>query len=480
MKHTPFFHRLLTGIIAVAVFFISCEKNDPDKDVTLTDPVITGVGMPNGPGTSANMGASGGSLTSADGKLTVSVPQGALSSNTVITIQPISNEGPLGVGTAYRVTPEDIRFNQPIQLIFHYDDALLNGTPEDFLWVITQAGDRSWNAMLKSSVNKTAKTVTVSTTHFSDWALGKFIELALSPSSKTLRRGESVQLQVAGFARSSHSDDDELAALIPLNTDNEALRPLTPIPSVESRLSEFRVKGWALNSASAPVSGSSGSLSASGLSATYKAPNSRPPANPVAVSVSLESADKEGRKSSHMLKSNISVVDTDMYLLLTVDGKTYEYYQYGYNGAVPPDPDNLSIANSGIDGNLLSITGAHIGNGSNLVSSFVLTVANPANGTKALNCLWGSGHDEAQFTSGQAVYDIGRDIRTKKPGSNCDVISKCANITITFTDYEHTFMGRVAGYFSGVLYEDKPGSADNCENPVEHKIEGEFWLTRAN
>jgi len=154
------------------------------------NPLITGVGVPDGVQTSATVGASGGTLTSSDGKLTVSIPAGALSANTLISIQPISNEGSLALGAAYRIGPENIKFNQPVKLIFHYDNQLLGGMPEDFLWIITQEDDRSWNALLKSAIDKTAKTVTVSTGHFSDWALGQFISLSLTPSSKTLKKGE--------------------------------------------------------------------------------------------------------------------------------------------------------------------------------------------------------------------------------------------------------------------------------------------------
>lgn len=483
MKKQFFLPKLLMGIIALvgALFPSSCEKDG--QDVIPTDPVITDVGVPSGAPISATIGSSGGTLTSSDRKLTVSIPPGALSANTLISIQPISNEGPQALGTAYRIGPESVKFNQPVKLIFHYDDQLLGGTPDDFLWIITQDDDRSWNALLKSAIDKSTKTVTVSTDHFSDWALGKFISLSLSPSSKTLKRGDSVKLQVSGFARDTHSGNDELAPLVPLSaTEGDVLTALTPIAAAEARWIDFRVKGWTLNGASAPVSGSSGSLTPSALSATYKAPNSRPSVNPVAVSVSLETSDKQGKKSSYLLNSKISVVHSDMYLLLTIDGNTYEYYQYGYNGSVPPDAENVSIANCGLTDNILSLAGAHVENGSNLVSSFTLSVKNPAKGTRQLNCLFANGEDEASFTWGAAQnqYTNFRYVRTKTAGGNCDVQDLCANVTVTFIEYENELMGRVAGYFSGVLYEDRPGFSDECKSPIAHTIEGEFWLTRAN
>lgn len=483
MKKHFFLSKLRMGIIALAGILVSgsCEK--ADKDIIPSDPVITDVGVANGTPTSATIGASGGTLASSDGKLTVSIPPGALSANTPISIQPVSNEGPLALGAAYRIGPENVKFNQPVQLIFHYDDQLLSGIPEDFLWIITQADDGSWNALLKSDVDKTAKTVTVLAGHFSDWALGKFISLSLTPSSKTLKKGESVQLVVSGFARDTPSENDDLAPLVPLSaTGDDALAALTPIFAAEERWMEFRVKGWTLNGAPAPVSGNNGSLTPSAFSATYKAPDKKPAVNPVAVSVSLEAADKQAKKSLYLLNSQISVVDSDMYLLLTIDGNTYEYYQYGYNGAIPPDPNNVMMANCGLTDNVLSVVGAHVENGSNLISGFTLSVSNPAKDTRQLSCLYNDGQDDASFTWGgeQTQYNMFRYIRTKMPGDNCDVQDLCAHVTVTFIEYENKLMGRVAGYFSGVLYEDRSGFADECRNPIEHSIKGEFWLTRAN
>src|SRR5690606_34997385 len=103
------------------------------------------------------------------------------------------------------------------------------------------------------------------------------------------------------------------------------------------------------NGLGAPISNSNGSLNATKNKATYKAPNTKPSTNPVAVSVTLESNNKEGRKSSYMLTSSISVVDSDLYLLLKVDGQTYEYFQYGINGAIPPDPNNMWMTNCSQD-----------------------------------------------------------------------------------------------------------------------------------
>src|SRR5690606_21391154 len=102
-------------------------------------------------------------------------------------------------------------------------------------------------------------------------------------------------------------------------------------------------------------------------------------------------------------------------------------------------------------------------------------------GTIVLNCIHGgTGEDDAQFTLGSAVYDINQIIRTKKPGGNCDTETKCANLSVTFSDYENKSGGRVAGFFSGVLYDNKDELSDACESSIPHTVTGEFWLVRAN
>src|SRR5690242_17088981 len=69
------------------------------------------------------IGPAGGSLTSDDGRLTVSVPPGAVSAPTSLSIQDITNTAPGGDGIAYRVGPDGTTFATPITLTFAADPA---------------------------------------------------------------------------------------------------------------------------------------------------------------------------------------------------------------------------------------------------------------------------------------------------------------------------------------------------------------------
>jgi hypothetical protein len=481
MKLTSVKNQLLMAIFIMSLLLNSCKKDkNSSPPEAVGDPIITAVGTPTGTISITSIGASGGSLQSADGNLTITFPAGALSANTEISIQPIKNEAPLGLGSGYRLEPEGTNFTIPVQLVFHYNAELLNESHQDFLWIVTQAADGSWNAMLKSVVDTNAKTVTIETTHFSDWSLGRFIDFVLSPVSKTIQKGQSVQLSLTGFSRDRAIEEDELAPLIPITDNNEGdLAPLTPIPPTESRLMDFRVKQWTMNGATAPVSNSNGSLSASGKSATYTAPNKLPSTNPVAVSVELEVSDNAGKKASYQVTSSISVVESDLYVEVTIDGIKHEYFEYGVNGTTPPDPNNIAMVNCGLDdaGNF-SIVCMDIINSTEMHNSFVIVCSNPSKGTKDLICRNDeNGEDEINFqpfsTPAEGYYSLDYVKRTKDQNNICNADYICGSASLTFTEYNG--VGGIAeGNFSGMIYEDNDEISGKCQSSKSHNVSGFF------
>lgn len=464
-------HCLSVVCLFCTLLLASCDNSDEPAPQS-TDPLITDVGTSTGTPSNFSVGTAGGTLQSADGKLTVIIPAGALSSTTTLSIQPISNEGPLGVGFGYRLKPEGLSFSKPVTLQFHYDEQFLQGIPADFLWIITQTGNGSWNALLKSFVSTATKTVTIETTHFSDWALGRFIDLTLDPVGATIKKGQSIELHVTGFLRDlGLSDEEELAPLTLITSDGEGLAPLTPIPPIESRFVEFKVKGWTLNGVSAPVSNSNGSLSASMNKATYTAPGKKPTTNPVAVSVTLESNNKEGMKASYMLTSNITVLESDLFLLVTIGGHTYEYIQYGSDPTAPPDPNNIWMVNCSFSDNSLAIVGGLFS--TEVKYSFVLEVENPSEGTRGLDCE----SDQMEFipTLGERTLILPYTER-KLSNNTCDNQSRCSVTSLTFLTYTGESNSIVSGNFSGKLYDDKPGYSDQCKTADEISVNGEFRL----
>ena len=98
--------------IAISLLFLlaaGCKKLNSLTNVnnilqSLGDSIpaaTSDIGTPTGTAVSKSIGPSGGSLLSADGRIELIIPSGALSANTNIVIQPVTNNCP-GVGESLR------------------------------------------------------------------------------------------------------------------------------------------------------------------------------------------------------------------------------------------------------------------------------------------------------------------------------------------------------------------------------------------
>ncbi|GAB3251666.1 hypothetical protein GCM10027347_10240 [Larkinella harenae] len=144
------------------------------------------------PEVSVMLGPAGGTVATEDGRIQLIIPAGALVQEENIRIQSISNTSPAGNGLAFRLEPHGTTFAKPVKLTFEYTDSDLKGTVPEALQVAYQNEKGIWMAMPHTQLNTQQKTVTIETTHFSDWAL--FSEVVLSPSRKALRPGQKQDL----------------------------------------------------------------------------------------------------------------------------------------------------------------------------------------------------------------------------------------------------------------------------------------------
>jgi hypothetical protein len=149
------------------------SANVTSVSVTCTNnpmPAVTSVGSAVGNPASKLIDATGGSITSDDARLTVTVPAGAVAAATTFTLQPINNEAPGGIGNAYRLGPAGMTFSTPVSISFHYSSADLAGTVPDALSLGYQDGQGRWVVGESVTVDTSTQTVMVSSDHFSDWA----------------------------------------------------------------------------------------------------------------------------------------------------------------------------------------------------------------------------------------------------------------------------------------------------------------------
>ncbi|OQP64049.1 hypothetical protein A3860_21800 [Niastella vici] len=281
------------------------EKGDDEK-APIVQGLATPVGTSKGQGVTKQIGAAGGSITSADQKITISVPAGAVSGNTTIGIEPITNTNIAGIGTAYRLTPHGQHFDKPVSITFswaaHADTIGLLQT----LGLAYQMDNGIWKFVGSNSFDKGNQTVTFNTTHFSDWSLMN--EVSLAPYHADLNPGE--KQTIAALLFSSVDEDDDL--FIPLkSTTGMYDEPGYPVGNPVPLPNEY-VKQWHLNGP--------GSLATIRPTVVeYTAPGSANNYATAAVSLELKAPDEY--PGQYLLVSNINIIGGS-FVELSIGGAT--------------------------------------------------------------------------------------------------------------------------------------------------------------
>jgi hypothetical protein len=247
----------LSIFLVIALLFCSCKKNVTAVTGTGGNqpPAITGVGTPVGNPVTKNIGTGGGSLASLDGRLELTIPSGALNNNTDISIQPVSNLSPGGLGLAYQLLPEGIAFNIPVTITCHYTDGDINGSHPFFLYIASQDSIGSWHAdRINRDLDTIAKTISVPSTHFSIWTM--MDDLKLTAPQTQFKANETNTIEVDETIQQSGEDlGDDLAAL---NTTSQ-------VPA--SVVSNWSINGQGVNTLL------EGKIGGSGSNVNYVAPS---------------------------------------------------------------------------------------------------------------------------------------------------------------------------------------------------------------
>jgi hypothetical protein len=273
-------------VLGAAAGVIACGSSNPPAPPKIA---ITAVGTDQGSAVEGIITPAGGTLASADGRLLIEVPAGAVASDTTLTIQPITNEAPGGTGAAYRLGPEGQTFAVPATLTFTYDDAEIADSDPAALDIAYQDAIGQWHALDQNTRDEAARTLSVETPHFSDWSRIKGYQIR--PPSATLELSETLELSVV-FCDSTDAGDDLTNLLYECgNGDTELLTQQV----------------WLVNGATPDVTNRDATfgsiVSTSNSTATYKAPSAAPPVNPIAVSTDFHYS----RGRHVILVSNVTV-----------------------------------------------------------------------------------------------------------------------------------------------------------------------------
>lgn len=259
--------RLLFWVLLI-IQAVACSK--PEMTTHEGFPVMYyDRGLPDGGFAEKTIDASGGIISSTDGRLKLSIPAGALNSAVVVSIQAISNTVPLGTGPAFRISPSTISLSKPVTVTLAYNEAALDGLDEEALDITTQDNTGMWARMKRTQLNKDNKTLSVETRHFGDFSFnGHYL---LKPAKAGLTAGETTKLTVYTLQELNTTDEEDEApfgAIIPLENADD-------------------FEAW---NASGP-----GSISGSGSSADFTAPSSINGTETTDVTVTLKNVKRPAR-----------------------------------------------------------------------------------------------------------------------------------------------------------------------------------------
>lgn len=287
-----FFMRTLTTCIVL--FFLvaaGCRK----VDAPVTDPPLTKVhaaplGLPFGTPVVQTIGSSGGTLQTADGALTITIPAGAVETNTLFSIQPVKNTAPNGLSTSYQLLPEGTHFKQPVSIRFHYSDDDMDGGSAEALRVSWQDTAGIWHLAQRATVDTGAKTVTVASPHFSRWAMN--FECKLIVDKPSIDLNEVSMLSVRKIRTYDLGTGDT---------------------EMDTTYSQTVVKQWSLDG--------QGSLKPQTFSSEYHSPPVQPAVNPVSITATVDPHEF----NSTLLKLQRKVYVSKSFLELEFEDNTNIY-----------------------------------------------------------------------------------------------------------------------------------------------------------
>ncbi|MBO9591527.1 MAG: hypothetical protein J7599_01375 [Niabella sp.] len=236
-------YTMLTTFVGMALLLNACKK-DPVKNegnhVTVV-PAVQPKGTSTGAAVTKTIGPAGGTLQSGNGALTITIPQGALSAETLIGIEPVTNTNVAGIGGSYRLTPHGQQFAKPVMLTCSWaanaDSAGLLQT----LGMAFQEDDGVWKFVGANNSNLAQKTVSFNTTHFSDWSLMN--RLSLAPYYAELETGQKQTIRALVFTDIITND---LLAPLANDPDGPYYERGYPVGNPVPLPSKF-IKSWELN-----------------------------------------------------------------------------------------------------------------------------------------------------------------------------------------------------------------------------------------
>lgn len=307
----PRIFALLVGL-ALTACSDKAPPVEPTPLPTPLPPIVTGVVV--GPPATATIGAGGGTLSLADGSASITVPAGALSRATELSIQSITNIAPNGIGNGVRIGPENLTFATPVTVTINYSASAADSSSPEGFGIARQDSTGAWMAFLESSVTPSARIANVSSASLRVTTAARAGGGAVS--ARTGRTGHYVPGRLWIFT----PDEADVVtngtvALSVVACHDEAQQMSQPGGSMAPMLRvcepSIRVPTWSVNGI---VRGNAtiGEVAAGAqATATYRAPATVPSPSTVSVSVGLFWAARGVTKT---FTSQITILEPDIKL----------------------------------------------------------------------------------------------------------------------------------------------------------------------
>jgi hypothetical protein len=286
-----------SSLFALAVLLMHCGRPIADgPEVPFSSALsTTAVGNP----AVKTIGPAGGSIASTDGRLVISVPAGAVAVDTEFTVQGVASSAPSGIGSGYKLTPNNVEFAKPLRASFTVSAADLKGLPAESLTPAFQDGDGQWYTNDSLTQKSTGTGSEKQTTAEFDVPLPT-LNLPKPPPSKLIENIQ-VLLEATVTPTSTRVLKGKTARFIVegvYECDNKP--PQGELP----RLCLFRRAPNTLTAAA-------GTLKAINASQfEFTAPDSIPSPNPVGLSFGFDKVGKD-KKASLLLLAEAQVTDSD-------------------------------------------------------------------------------------------------------------------------------------------------------------------------
>ena len=151
------FAALLIGLMLALVACPGGETNPPPPPDPPVPPITTDFGTPVGSPVEGTMDANGGSVTEPTAAVTVRAVPGVYDSSATVSVQPITNTLPGGLGMGAAITSSQT-LKKPLIVRFSY---AADDVDPDTLGIALQGENGSWVSLYPMMVNTTNKTIAV-------------------------------------------------------------------------------------------------------------------------------------------------------------------------------------------------------------------------------------------------------------------------------------------------------------------------------